>query len=147
MQAIYAGADYRGHDLHAFTQGQQLICSKAQQVLTGWRGMATVLSDLAHMVTHPATGTLIHPWTIRNHELAQAVRAGDSFSDWGVLLQHRNSACWFCTACPQVHSCRHAAAASLDSQPPVAQWLSEQAFEDKLRAVFDVDTGEKHVEW
>ena len=70
-----------------------------------------------------------------------AVRAGKSFHDWAIILQHKSAEGGFCTQCPQVHHCLHLSAGSHNLPAEQNTHLDADRFEAKLGKDYNIHSG------
>lgn len=139
VQALFEGMHYAGRLSEQFA-GMQSHCEWSSKLLSAWGGDAGV----RHLLQHAAiTDSSVHRQDSSNHQLSlQAVRAGDSFNDWGVILQHRSGSAWFCTKCSHVHDCPHLAVVGQNASAQPHLTLDNDQFNRKLDKDFNIETGQ-----
>ena len=104
---------------------RQLTCEWSSKLTQTWGGFDSLKHILQKAKSSPAHGVLeinlelYHP----RHELqAKAVRAGNSFDDWSVVIKHLSNDQWFCTSCKPPHGCKHRRAVGMAREHRCTWW-------------------------
>lgn len=117
------------------------MCSCCTQLLTTHGGEAAV--RLLLRISAPGDSSSIVKLVTFGGTCYQAVRAGDSFADWGILDSKRR-----CCTCPaRRHICDHVHEVLPDTADGSGQTeMSAEAFETKLQACFDLEAGSRRLD-
>lgn len=146
VQGVFELTHYTQRSAADFAE-LKLTCEWSQKMIAAWGGPEKLKTIMHAATSSPACDVLVKTFSLPHKRFevsAKAVRAGQSFSDWAVIVKHLTKEAWFCTACDHPHTCPHINAAISPGTSTSFVTMSDEQFERKLGKDFEFTSGEFH---